>query len=310
MSNCFTNDDEVRTGSGVQQQQQQQQSASSPLLEYLVAESGIALPQELLQRAQGGGPHSARERLLALEDILIEKRHALVTLQHEIMQLEKERMMTLEAMLSDDSRFEQLVVAALRNRNGGHGSGDRAPEQKQQQHQQHVMYQPTYQVSTPPTAPTIRPQQQQQQQFHMQTTPQQHQYHQHQQQSATPIGLDVVESPMDPPGLIVVSAHPNGPAHRAGLRSGDVITYVDGHEVRTREDLRALLDAQRAVSHQHPQQHHRMPYCGSSGGNGSERCVPIHVLRDVGAPQRIEIPLSLALTPNNNSTTTMTYAMG
>ena len=39
-------------------------------------------------------------------------------------------------------------------------------------------------------------------------------------------------------GVVIVEVAAGGPAERAGLRRGDVVTHVNGHTVRSSADLR------------------------------------------------------------------------
>jgi S1-C subfamily serine protease len=45
-------------------------------------------------------------------------------------------------------------------------------------------------------------------------------------------------------GVVVAEIQRNGPAYKAGLRVGDIITAVNGHEVRTTDDIFANIWAQ------------------------------------------------------------------
>lgn len=58
------------------------------------------------------------------------------------------------------------------------------------------------------------------------------------------VGLGVVLGPPAADGVEVAAVTPGSPAEKAGLRSGDVLQSIDGHEVRTPE---ALMDALRGL---------------------------------------------------------------
>lgn len=53
-------------------------------------------------------------------------------------------------------------------------------------------------------------------------------------------------------GVLVLEVHPDSPAARASLRGNDLITAVDGHEVRTPADLTSALAAAAAGGVEHP----------------------------------------------------------
>ncbi|MGH3266465.1 MAG: PDZ domain-containing protein, partial [Trebonia sp.] len=75
------------------------------------------------------------------------------------------------------------------------------------------------------------------------------------------LGVAVVPSPVAPvwrrklggrsTGLRVASVVPGGPADRAGLRVGDLLLTVGGHEVATAQDLQRLMFAE-AIGRQLP----------------------------------------------------------
>ena len=95
------------------------------------------------------------------------------------------------------------------------------------------------------------------------------------------VGLDVVDGAttygLD--GLYVVGVHPNGPADRAGVRSGDVVSHVEGVSVKTKPELRRALDMA-----------------------GVGRVAHVTLSRDVGGQsQRCDIVLSLQLVTGNGN---------
>ena len=53
----------------------------------------------------------------------------------------------------------------------------------------------------------------------------------------------------DREGLLVRSVAPDSPAERAGVKTGDLITQADGHDVATVDDLHTALDAARGGRH-------------------------------------------------------------
>lgn len=54
-------------------------------------------------------------------------------------------------------------------------------------------------------------------------------------------GATVTNDSGEPVGVGVAALDPKGPAAAAGVEVGDLITLVDGDEVRTAQDLRALI---------------------------------------------------------------------
>ncbi|MET0902606.1 MAG: trypsin-like peptidase domain-containing protein [Acidimicrobiales bacterium] len=53
----------------------------------------------------------------------------------------------------------------------------------------------------------------------------------------------------DREGLLVRSVSPDSPAERAGVKTGDLITKADGHDVATVDDLHTALDVARGGRH-------------------------------------------------------------
>jgi S1-C subfamily serine protease len=61
--------------------------------------------------------------------------------------------------------------------------------------------------------------------------------------SRASIGIGIEPTPADAqhPGLVIRELRPNGPAARAGLESGDILTKVDDQNVKTYEDLANII---------------------------------------------------------------------
>jgi S1-C subfamily serine protease len=54
---------------------------------------------------------------------------------------------------------------------------------------------------------------------------------------------DYVGPPNGQPGVLLAGVRPGGPADAAGLRRGDILVAVDGHDVKTVEDFMFALGA-------------------------------------------------------------------
>ena len=57
-----------------------------------------------------------------------------------------------------------------------------------------------------------------------------------------------LELDRDAKGVVITGVDPSGAAASAGLREGDVIQQVNGKPVRTAEEVRSALNADRAAS--------------------------------------------------------------
>lgn len=54
---------------------------------------------------------------------------------------------------------------------------------------------------------------------------------------------DYVGPPEGTPGVLLAGVRPGGPAEAGGLRRGDIVQWIDGHDVRTVEDLMFVLQS-------------------------------------------------------------------